>query len=585
MEIRSQSHGIAPIVAAVFALIILGLGSLYLTWQSIQHQRKVAQEHVLLSGTVISKGLEGNLIRLLRRLPPQPDMYARNINIFKDYFNDISESKEINFFCLYDAQGECLVASANALEQLPNDFPNIAQQTIGLSGRWHEMTNFESQSVLILAMPLHPRIAEMLGLVSIPKNAHNFPPCTPEIKPHKRFKGSVPLLVVGLNAEDSFAQFKLFRKAALLQTGYVFGAAILLWLLIFASLKRRGQSQRMSELQHFQSKLLDNMPDGLLTVNQQGEILAANPSAIRLLAPESLDATNTQKSPLLGRNWSEFPFNALGQDLKWQQYEYAGYCLEILSVPFQFPEGKHAGSAESHMILLRDRTKIRSLEEDLKEAERLATIGSLAAGIAHEVRNPLSSLRGFAQFFADKFTGQKPYADYATTMVREADRLNRVVTDLLYLAKPRQLSIQDISLQHTVDNLKRLLRFDLENKNIEFTIDLHTETIQADADGLAQVLLNLVLNALDAAPYENGCIRVTAKQQPDGVSLFVEDNGSGMDEAQKKQAMEPFFSTKGNGTGLGLAIVNTMLRAHHGRVTFETSTLGGLCVSLFFPKQ
>ena len=118
-------------------------------------------------------------------------------------------------------------------------------------------------------------------------------------------------------------------------------------------------------------------------------------------------------------------------------------------------------------MLIRDRTQIRSLEEDLNEAKRLAAIGSLAAGVAHEVRNPLSAIRGFAQLFATKLKGQAPLDQYATTMVQEADRLNRVVTDLLYLAKPRQLDPMETDLTQVGESLKQLMRFDFEDKQTE----------------------------------------------------------------------------------------------------------------------
>jgi two-component system sensor histidine kinase HydH len=368
-----------------------------------------------------------------------------------------------------------------------------------------------------------------------------------------------------------------------------------LWLLSFAYLKRRSQAHQVGRLERFQSKLLDNMPDGLVTLGPGGAIVAANPSAMRLLDPECRE----EGCPLAGRSWAEFPFDAPGGDGGWRQYEYHGRRLEILAVPFR-EDAPPAPGGEAQLILIRDRTTIRHLEEDLEEARRLATIGSLAAGVAHEVRNPLSALRGFAQFFAEKFKGNKPYDEYAATMVQEADRLGRVVTDLLYLARPRDIAPQRTSLAGTFEKLTTLMRFDMEHKHVHPEADLAAPTVLADPDGLTQVLLNLVSNALDAVPAEGGRVRVysrivdetteargagTGGPAEPGVVVGVEDNGPGIPEEDREHALEPFHTTKRKGTGLGLAIVNAILRAHHGRVRIGQSALGGARVELFFPER
>jgi two-component system sensor histidine kinase HydH len=203
--------------------------------------------------------------------------------------------------------------------------------------------------------------------------------------------------------------------------------------------------------------------------------------------------------------------------------------------------------------------------------------------VAHEVRNPLSSLRGFAQFFADKFKGKKPYDDYAGTMVQETDRLNRVVTDLLFLARPRQLSPMRVDLADMAAGLERLMRFDLEHKRVRPGLDLEADAVFADPDALKQILLNLVTNALDAMPDDEGEVRILSRRAQDGVWVSVEDNGPGIPPQDREQALEPFFTSKKKGTGLGLAIVNNIMRAHRGRAVIEDSPEGGAAVRLFFP--
>jgi len=393
----------------------------------------------------------------------------------------------------------------------------------------------------------------------------------------------------------------------MLRAGYVFGAASLLWVLAFAYLRRRDQALKAARLERFQSKLLDNMPDGLVTLAEDGSIISANGSAARLLLGEEADpgaqpgataAANARDregaAGLLGRNWSEFPFTGLsagdGSSYQWRQCAHAGKVLEILSLPLQ-ADASSEGERGERLVLLRDRTRLKNLEEDLTEAKRLAAIGSLAAGVAHEIRNPLSSLRGFAQLFATKLKGQEPLASYASTMVQEADRLNRVVTDLLFLARPRDLAPTEVDLPRLVDSLRGLLRFDLEHKGVTPLVSLTTESVFADEDALRQALLNLLVNALDALPPTGGTLAISSERQgpedggPAGVWISVSDNGCGMAENVRTKAFEPFFTDKRQGTGLGLAIVQGIMRGHRGRAAIESCPGEGATVRLFFPDS
>jgi two-component system sensor histidine kinase HydH len=403
-------------------------------------------------------------------------------------------------------------------------------------------------------------------------------------------------LVAALSPNRHLAQFDAYRRAALLQTGYVLGAAAVLWMLALAYLNRRNQALKAERLERFHSKLLDNMPDGLLTLGPGGLILSANGSAARLLLGDKGGdkGGGDTGTDLTGRSFQDFPFAEQAatdgsRPDEWRQYEHDGRILEVLCLPLQAENRPDvpAAEAEEKLVLLRDRTRMKSLEDDLAEATRLAAIGSLAAGVAHEIRNPLSSLRGFAQLFATKLKGQEPLSSYACTMVQEADRLNRVVTDLLYLARPRELAPDPVDLTLVVESLRGLLRFDLEAKGVVPQLDLAETTLCADEDGLKQALLNLMVNALDALPDGGGSITLASRRaeagEGCGVWVSVADTGQGMDEAVRSQAFEPFFTAKRQGTGLGLAIVQGIMRAHRGRALIDSTPGAGTTVRLFFP--
>jgi two-component system sensor histidine kinase HydH len=594
MEIRRSNKEKGPVVAAVLALILLGLGSLFLTWQSIERQRNIVDEHMVLSGRAILAGAEGNLSRAMRGLRQNPNMANAARSLIKEMLQEFAASEDIVFAGIYGPDGRLLLSSAADSEENKPGLPEEALASLERDGFWFGLARIGSHRVLLSGLQARPALSMLCDFAARP------PIPVPGPGPgmglglgrgpgmglgHGRDpdpdgpQGPPPVyLVVGLNAERHLAQFDQYRRAALIQTGYVFLAAVVLWSLAFAYLRRREQAQRLVRLEQFQAKLLDHMPDGLVILGRGGEILAANGSAARLLSGDD----SQESGGLVGRNWSAFPFPAGHGRPEWTQHEHQGQLLEILSLPYEDSGGEDEAD---RLVLVRDRTEIRALEEDLNEARRLAAIGSLAAGVAHEVRNPLSSLRGFAQLFADKLKGQKPLDAYAATMVQEADRLNRVVTDLLFLAKPRALAPRDLDVEAAARDLFGLLKLDLEHKKVETSVDLLAPAVFADPDGLRQVLLNLAVNSLEALPESGGRIRILSRPAAGGVWLTVEDNGPGMPEDVRRQALEPFFTAKQQGTGLGLAIVQSILRGHKGRVLIESEPGRGTAVRLFFPDH
>lgn len=594
MEIAHRnSSEKGPLVALVLALIVLGLGSLYLTWQSIAQQRRIVQDHMVMTGNSILRGVDNNILRIGRSLRMGPQSAQVFRAMAEELFTELAKSDDIVFVTLFDENGRPLVSSANFKETPVFDLPDSVRIDLEPGRAWHVMAEIQKKGVLVSGLRTRPGIAALSGpapgdtaLDLFQKRGQHMGRNRPRMPEEQRV-----FLVVGLNAEKHLAQFRKYRQAATYQTGYVFLAAVVLWSLAFAYLRRREASRKLGRMERFQNQLLDNMPDGLVTLSEDGVIMAANHSAKSLLAPA--EAENTPE--VVGTDWRDFDLGHPAGDgdpssYEWQQFDYQGRRLEILSLALMNNDEDADPEFGQWLVLVRDRTHIRSLEEDLNEAKRLAAIGSLAAGVAHEVRNPLSSLRGFAQLFANKLKGQAPLDQYATAMVQEADRLNRVVTDLLYLARPRRLDPVEIDLSHLGDSIRQLMRFDFEDKQTEPDFDFGLEPVYADPDALRQVLLNLISNSLDAI---GGCpecskpghIRLTSELGDGGVWVTVADDGPGMDPDVGEDVFKPFVTGKKTGTGLGLAIVQNIMRAHKGRVVIDSFPGTGTEMKLFFPDK
>jgi two-component system sensor histidine kinase HydH len=231
-------------------------------------------------------------------------------------------------------------------------------------------------------------------------------------------------------------------------------------------------------------------------------------------------------------------------------------------------EGRKTG----YVLLFSDMTNIKQLEEQLRRSERLAGLGRLAAGIAHEIRNPLSSIKGFAKILAGRVKEDERSRRVAEVMEQEVERLNRVVTELLDFAKPTELHTETVACRDLFQNSLRLIERDAVEHGVRVeTIPPPEELrVEVDPDRFAQVLLNLYLNALQAMD-GGGTLKTEAFRQDGRVVLSVSDSGSGIAPEHLPHIFDPYFTTKPRGVGLGLANVHKFVEAHGGEIEVESS--------------
>lgn len=584
MEIGLRERDRSFLFGATLALVLLGLALSFLTFQSLRYQRETVEEHLFLASQSILRGLEGSLARDIRMHMPRGFRSGRvlkdspaNLDIrerMREMFTEMVTGGDVEFIAFYGGDGSLVTGVVQDGSEIIPGLPKSGWDQLHASGFWAAMYTGGKREQFVSSILMRPEMARICSADPSLK-------CTPEA-------GGLPVLTVGLNPGKHLKNFNKFKRTALLQTGYVLVVALFLWGLGVAYLRRRDQGRALQRLETFHSRLLDTMPDGLLTLDCDGVVRAANPAAKRMLGRDDLVGASWDGLPIAcSGDWPGGDVCALGGD--WVQCEAGGRSLELLSAPIPAVEGAEEGGGE-RLVLVRDRTQLKALEEDLGEAKRLAAIGRVAAGLAHEIRNPLSALRGFAQFFQKKLKGREPEEQYADTMVREADRLDKVITDLLFLSRPRKPELAEVDLAALAADVEALLRFDLEHGGAELSMDIEVERAFADADMLKQALLNLVLNALAAvqAVDEPGRIELAAFEDEGMLALAVTDNGTGMSAEERAHALEPFFTSKKQGTGLGLAIVHRIARDHGGHVEIITETQGetrGTQVLLLLPLE
>lgn len=231
------------------------------------------------------------------------------------------------------------------------------------------------------------------------------------------------------------------------------------------------------------------------------------------------------------------------------------------------------------------RRKTQDLQLQVAKAERLAAMGTLAAGVAHEIRNPLSSIKGFATYFGEKFAPDSADRELAQVMVGEVERVNRVVSELLALTRPSdlRLTLQNpwVLLQHTL----RLVEGDCRTAKITLeAVPGSQDLVLLDADRMRQALINVLLNAIQAMP-DGGTLKATVVRQRDRLEFRIRDTGPGLTPRDLARIFDPYFTTRSQGTGLGLPLVQKIIEAHEGRIRLNSIPGQGTEVVLELPVR
>jgi len=342
------------------------------------------------------------------------------------------------------------------------------------------------------------------------------------------------------------------------------------------------------KLEAFHQNIVQSLDSGLMTTDPSGRISFLNKTAYRILgigpensSPEELD--DLLSSPLVkrrmdsaaGKNFSE------REETVFERSDGRTIHLGLSRSPLRDMHGVVVGS----ILIFQDITRIKEMEEQIKLADRMVSIGQMAAGIAHEIRNPLASLMGSIQVLKEEMDPGPDDINLMNIAIRESERLNKLVSDFLLFAHPPRNEFVPVLLNTLIDETLHVLenspRF---NGHIAISRVFSDETrILGDANQLKQVLWNLFLNAVQEME-DGGHLRIGLGHGEKGVTLTVSDTGAGIDRQRIGKMFEPFFTTKESGTGLGLAIVHRIVESHGGTIHVESEPGRGTSFILRFPK-
>lgn len=343
----------------------------------------------------------------------------------------------------------------------------------------------------------------------------------------------------------------------------------------------RVERGNLADLKNLKNRIVENIDSGVITIDPEGRLTSFNRAALEITG-RPLEPVVSQSVELL------FPgtlaqLASRDQQTPWEQ-NWSGPKGQIHRLEFRVsPLRRDDGSEVGKILIFEDRTQLRNIQDRLTREDQLAVAGRFAAGIAHEIRNPLAAISGSIQILqaAGGADLKEEDAHLMEIVVRETERLNALITDFLLFVRPHPLVARPFSLEKILRDMTFAATRDprFEHKvQLELNVN-HTHPLEADPDQLTQVFWNLMINGAEAMP-DGGKLVITTldihhQDGSRGVEITVSDTGEGMTPEVRLHLFEPFFSTKTGGTGLGLATVERIITSHEGQIRVESTEGAG----------
>ena len=348
------------------------------------------------------------------------------------------------------------------------------------------------------------------------------------------------------------------------------------------------QRQQTADSNAFKDQILNNIDTGIVTFDTDFKITSWNRRALEILELPALTKFNLQDSPIFLKLIEHYRY---GQALQQEGADY-NRLLDISDHGerkiIYYSLNKMINSLENqagYLLSMNDETEKKKLEQKLITQEKLHALGQLVAGVAHEIRNPLTSIKTFIDLIPKKYNQPKFQQVLMEHLPEEVNRLNRIVTDLIDYARPSLPNIQPCSALE-LTSLLAILKVTIDEKGIEFEQSIEPDLVfNIDPQQIRQVLINLLLNAIQAVE-ETEVKRMTIIMEKEDVKkgrIVIKDSGKGMEPKELNHIFEPFFTTKGKGVGLGLTLSYNLVKENSGEISVHSIPKLGTTFTLTLP--
>lgn len=346
----------------------------------------------------------------------------------------------------------------------------------------------------------------------------------------------------------------------------------------------------LADYRLFNDRIIESMRSGLVTTNLTGNIITFNRAAEEITGYKSHEVRGDEIFKVFGdiEKQIEVGLESIRTRSRLPRFDIGCKTADGREIHLGFsvaPLIDEANSSRGYVLTFQDLTEVMELEREVRRQERLAALGKMAAGLAHEIRNPLASMRGSVQVLASELNLSTDQSQLMDIVLRESDRLNRIVSDFLTYARPPKIERSVIELGGLLSETVALLRNNPELRPDHVIIEQYPPEpvhYHGDPNQIRQIFWNLSRNAIQAMPF-GGELRVSLDAKPGReVRITFSDTGQGMSREQKERLFEPFNSSS-NGTGLGMAIVYQLVRDHSGKIYVESETGKGTSISIKLP--
>lgn len=549
---------IAIIAAVLVLLVLIGVS----TFRNLDREKRRAFAFVHRQGVSLLRAIEAGVRAAGMTRTVQPDTAAV-------LFREIARSDDVAYLCLLDRTGRILHHAGTAKPKGLESWIAGQFQSGWVNSRLARLSD---------GTPVY-EIGKLFSPKGEPMDAAASPPSEGVAPSDMTHRHTGDIIVVGMTMKiyDAARQSDLHHALIMAGIVAVVGSGVLFFIFIIQNYYLVDRTLRQNR--DYTRQILESMGEGLVSIDRQGRVVSCNAQASALLGWESDDLRGKVLSEFLSTGVTELK-QALAHCRPLPETEAVCFRNGAEKLPLGIsvaPITDDSGATSGAVLLIRDLREIRRLEEKIRRSEKLAATGKLAAGIAHEIRNPLSSVRGFAQFLHHALKDRATEREYAAVMVAEMDRINRVVSDLLSFASPKLPEPAPCDIGEIVSHVSRLVRSDAEGRNIRIVTDVGPTLDRIEIDGyqITQALLNLILNALKFTE-PGGTVRIRAERDVEEPRLIlsVEDDGAGIPARNLPMLFDPFFTTHETGTGLGLAIVHNIVENHRGEIDVESPPAG-----------
>lgn len=559
------------IVAMVITLLVIISVS---TYRNLDRDKREAMGYVHRECLALINALEtGARVGLLHH-----DIHADQ---FGRLIREASGIRDVAYILLVDKNGRIIQSADPAGAGITEDFDRafFLQNAAG-DGKGR-----------IRMLGDHTKVYETAKRFRLPATSDNLSRPGPDQSDlsAKKLPGSI--MIIGLKMKSFEAARKADFHHAIIMAAIVFALGSGTIFFIFVIQNYYLVNRTLKQARDYNRVVVDHMANGLISIDISGKVQTCNHQAAELLGIADAELNGEDLKHIL-----DFEQSGISKTLN--------NCATVMEREIQVPICPEGDGTRRHLavsvtpiltnnrkcggavIILRDLTELKQLEAKVRRSEKLAAIGKLAASVAHEIRNPLSSIRGFAHLLAGVLSDSPKEKKYADVMVQEVDRINRVVSDLLIFARPLELELRPTDICEMVEHVAALAGTGRDSGHVDIRTQCpeHMERVDIDGGLMTSVLFNLVLNAMQSME-DGGQVDIGVSMNREGgarlLRLWVSDNGPGIPADRQKTIFEPFYTTREKGTGLGLAIAHKIVENHGGRIGIQSPAPGETAGSRF----